>query len=78
MVHHQAYRRGATDTSYTLRAGKEHGLNVEDYELFDLEKVLRQIPYEQQEAHYLDGEETPAEAPAVAAAGGGSGTKEEW
>lgn len=45
-----------TETSYTLRAKKEHGLNVEDYDLFDLEQVVRQIPYEQQEAHYLDGQ----------------------
>lgn len=52
---------GATDTSYTLRAGKEHGLNVEDYEVYDLEKVIRQVPYAEQEAHYLDGE-TPAGA----------------
>ena len=56
-----------TDTSYTLRAGKEHGLNVEDYELFDLERVLRQIPYDQQAAHYHDGEEEVAEAPAASA-----------
>jgi hypothetical protein len=56
---------GATDTSYTLRAGKEHDVKVEDYELFDLETVLRQIPYDQQEAHYLDGQEAAAteEAP---------------
>lgn len=56
---------GATDTSYTIRAGKEHDLNVEDYELFDLEKVLRQIPYAQQEAHYRDGEEADESAPAA-------------
>lgn len=43
-----------TDTNYTLRAKKDHGLNVEDYELFDLEQVVRHIPYAQQEAHYLD------------------------
>ena len=43
------------DTSYTIRAGKEHGLDVESYDLFDLEKVVRQIPYAEQEAHYLGG-----------------------
>lgn len=43
-----------TDTNYTIRARKEHGLNVEDFELFDLEQVVRHIPYDQQEAHYLD------------------------
>jgi hypothetical protein len=58
---------GATDTSYTLRAGKAHEQNVEDYELFDLEKVLRQIPYAQQEAHYLDGQDdAEAAAPSEA------------
>lgn len=46
-----------TETNYTLRAKKEHGLNVEDYEVFDLEEnVLRNVPYAQQEAHYLDGQ----------------------
>lgn len=53
---------GATDTSYTLRAGKQHDLNVEDYELFDLEKVLRQVPYAEQAAHYLDGGQKPEDA----------------
>ncbi len=66
---------GATDTSYTLRAGKEHGLDVESYELFDLEKALRQIPYERQEAHYLDGQE--ATAPSEAAANPASTTSAE-
>lgn len=46
---------GQTDTSYTLRAGKEHGLDVESYELFDLDKVVRHVPYAEQEAHYLSG-----------------------
>lgn len=50
---------GQTDTSYTLRAGKEHGKDVESYELFDLETVVRQVPYAEQEAHYLGGEQTP-------------------
>ena len=50
-----------TETNYTLRAKKEHGLNVEDYEVFNLEEnVLRQVPYNMQEAHYLDGA-APAE-----------------
>ena len=75
---------GATDTSYTLRAGKEHGLNVEDYELFDLERVLRQIPYAEQQAHYNSGGEDasadagarPAEA--AVAVGGGTSVDAEW
>jgi hypothetical protein len=72
---------GATDTSYTLRAGKEHGLDVESYELFDLEKVLRQIPYAEQSAHYHDGEEAEtadAGAAPAAAASGGSSVDAEW
>lgn len=66
---------GPTDTSYTLRAGKEHDLNVEDYELFDLEKVLRQVPYAEQAAHYLDGDSAADEAVPAAAA---SGSDSEW
>lgn len=75
---------GATDTSYTLRAGKEHDLNVEDYELIDLEKVLRQIPYAQQEAHYLEGQEQDSggssgfSGRAEASVGSATGTDSEW
>lgn len=56
---------GQTDTSYTLRAGKAHTLDVESYELFDLNSVLRQLPYAEQEAHYMSGQDTvdePADA----------------
>lgn len=56
---------GATDTSYTLRGGAAHKLNVEDFELFDLEKAVRQVPYDQQRAHYLNGQEE--EVPEAAA-----------
>ena len=73
---------GATDTSYTLRAGKTHDKNVEEYDLFDLEKTVRQIPYAQQAAHYHDGEEAEAadEAarPDTVAVAGGSGVDAEW
>jgi hypothetical protein len=74
---------GATDTSYTLRAGKDHGLNVEDdkYTLFDLEKAIRQIPYVQQEAHYLSGQEVEnevAEKAAVSTGATSSGADAEW
>jgi hypothetical protein len=64
------------DTSYTIRAGKEHGLNVEDYELFDLTKVLNDVPYAQQEAHLFVGD-TSQPAPAEAAAKPASDS-EEW
>lgn len=71
---------GATDTSYTIRAGKAHDLNVEDYELFDLEKVTRNIPYDEQKAHYLDGEDAAvaAEDAAAAASSGTEGAASEW
>jgi hypothetical protein len=60
---------GATDTSYLLMPGADSKNNVEDYELFDLEKVLRDLPYDQQAAHYHDGEEAaPSEGPSVPAA----------
>lgn len=63
-----------TETSYSLRQKKEHGLDVESYELFDLENVVRQVPYAQQEAHYLDnaGTEAAAEGASSAAAEAGS------
>jgi hypothetical protein len=57
---------GLDDTSYTLRAGKEHDLNVEDYEVVANieEDLLRKVPYDQQEAFYFDGGDRPkAEAP---------------
>jgi len=75
---------GATDTSYMLMPGKAHEYNVEDFKLFDLEKVLRQIPYEQQEAHYLDGQEdaeageSAAREVATAGASTSSGVDAEW
>jgi len=47
---------GQTDTSYMLMPSTASKINVEDYELIDLESVLYNVSYEQQEAHYLDGE----------------------
>jgi hypothetical protein len=47
---------GQTDTSYLLTPDDAHSLNVEDYEVFDLDGVVREVPYAQQEAHYLNGE----------------------
>lgn len=52
---------GATDTSYLLMPGAKSDKNVEDYELFDLEKVVRYVPYAQQEAHYLGGQQAAEE-----------------
>lgn len=67
-----------TETSYSLRQKKEHNLNVEDYELFDLEQVVRQVPYAQQEAHYLDGQEASSGGgfPAASESGSASATVE--
>jgi hypothetical protein len=67
---------GATDTSYTLRAGKEHGLNVEDYELFDLSKATREVPYDKQAAHYHDGDEVDEESTPSATGTDGTGDTE--
>lgn len=47
---------GQRDTSYTIRAGKEHGLDVESYELYDLDEVLHDVPYAKQEAHLFVGD----------------------
>lgn len=42
-------------TSYVLTSLKEHDLNVEDYDLFDLDKVTVEVPYVKQEAFYNNG-----------------------
>lgn len=64
-------RSGTTkdDTVYTLsNMGKPHGLNVEDYELFNLEDYVFTVKPDKQEAYYLDGQEAPAPAAAPASA----------
>lgn len=41
--------KGQTDTTYTLNHMKDDaGVNVEDYELFDLSKLVREVPYAEQ------------------------------
>jgi hypothetical protein len=61
-------RTGTTkdDTVYTLtNMGKPHGLNVEDYEVYDLEQYVFTVAPERQEAYYLDlqkGESAPEAA----------------
>lgn len=60
-------RNGAelSNTSYVLTRLGEHDKNVEDYEVNNLEeRVIRQVPYSQQEAYYFDGVDRPE--PAVA------------
>lgn len=68
---------GQTDTSYLLTPLGAHDLNVEDYELFDLDSVVRQVPYAEQEAHYLGGE-AQAEPELVGASAGASSDADEW
>lgn len=57
-------RRGTEkDTSYILTPLRAHDENVEGYadDLFDLDTVVPNPSYDQQEAHYRRGEEAPAE-----------------
>lgn len=44
-----------TDTSYTIVAfdKKEFDKGVEEYELFDLDKAVRHVPYDEQEAFFV-------------------------
>lgn len=68
--HFKFIRTGTTkdDTTYSLDVlPKAHNLNVEDYELFDLEQYVFTVSPERQEAYYLDLKdgEKPAEAPKV-------------
>lgn len=66
-------RTGTTkdDTTYALSVlPKPHDKNVEDYELFDLEQYIFTVPYERQEAYYLDladGQAAPKENKPVSA-----------
>jgi len=44
---------GKEDTSYSIMGfDPKDDVNVEDYELFDLQNVLREVPYDKQEEHY--------------------------
>lgn len=64
-----------TQTTYTLDAlPKPHKLNVEDYDLFDLEKYIFTVTPDRQEAYYLDGQVASEErVPA-----GATSTDAEW
>lgn len=49
------------ETTYSLSAvPKPHTLNVEDYDLYDLEKYVFTVAPERQEAYYLDNQEAAA------------------
>jgi hypothetical protein len=66
---------GQTDTSYTLTPGKEDDVqyDVTQHELFDLDNVVREVPYDDQEKFYLGGEQQQQAAPS-----GDSGSDVEW
>lgn len=55
---------GMTDTQYTLTpAGKAlPPIDFSQYELFDLEKLLNHVPYEEQRDFYEEGQEVEAGA----------------
>lgn len=66
---------GLSDTSYSIIAlAEDDTVNVEDYELFDLDKVVWNVPNDEQEAHYLNNQQQ-AEQPVPVGAGSKSA---EW
>lgn len=67
-------RQGASfnDTQYLLTALGPHEYNVEDYELYDLNSVVRDVPFEEQEAHYLSVSDNSDSAPSREPVGVGS------
>lgn len=70
---------GKDDTTYYLIPNKPHGLDVEDYELFDLTKVVFRVAPERQEAYYLDGQEPEASETEKAFAGASASAADaEW
>lgn len=76
-------RTGATkdNTTYSLAATpKNHDLDVESYELFDLEKYIFTVPFEKQAAYYEFAEDgSSAEAPASSApASSSASSMMEW
>lgn len=54
--------KGRTDTQYVLTQRGKTDNNPEEYELFDLDKVVRHIPYDEQEEYY-NRNVTPATEP---------------
>lgn len=74
-------RSGTTkdDTTYTLtNLGKPHGLNVEDYELFDLEKYVFTVKPEKQEAYYLDLQDGQKPEKVEAAPASAASVDQDW
>lgn len=54
--------KGQTDTSYTMMPGKvdDSKYDVSQHELYDLEKVVMQVPYDQQAEFFGGGNAAPA------------------
>ena len=52
--------KSRTDTQYVLTQRGKTENDPEQYELWDLDKAARRIPYEEQEAYYMRGLEAPA------------------
>lgn len=77
-------RTGSTkdNTTYSLNAlPKPHELNVESYELFDLEKYIFTVPFDKQAAYYgfVDGDDSEPATPAPGAAANSSANASmEW
>lgn len=74
---------GLSDTSYSLKAQDkdEDKFDVEAYELFDLSKVYREVPYEEQAVFYgavTRPSEDRQEAPRESAGVGGGLADERW
>jgi len=73
---------GQTDTAYLLTPLGQHDKNVEDYEVFDLDYAVRNVPYAQQEAHFFGGQNAGATAEPKATASVGAGkpatADDEW
>lgn len=68
----------ADDTTYTTFIyGPEDDVKVEDYELQDLERCVRVIPYAEQEAFFFGATPRPSDTPALVNAGATS-TDENW
>lgn len=69
---------GQTDTSYLLTPLGAHDVDVESYELFDLKNVVREVPYAEQAAHYLDNAGQPEPEATKVPVGAGASVDSEW
>lgn len=67
------------ETSYLPMPGApKDDVKLDEYELFDLNNCVRDVPYDEQEAHYSVVAERPEESAAPASSGGSTDTSEEW